>query len=413
MTREALHRDFVENPGVYRKEAKAKKISIETLLNRKAPEKASTYPEDALADILARENLVISSTLHEGTAKVSDFMKNDATETLFWTILDKDYETALGLTELEKRDQFASDDTFNSPFNPASTRPLYERHRFMPKITIADIAAGIETISGLTFRQPEYRTLQEDEQSADIAEGAPIPTTLVTRGTVEGETKKFGGGIRFTDESVMEGINMSLIRMLIRRQAMRDEIKIVNEGLAAALATAGATHDLDLGSGSLTFDDIVELALFDGSSSATQNPNEDNGYQLMTVFANRTAAKRLIEGYATVDNPGVFSQYPPDRFGNLWNPIQLINSGVGGPTRLGIVRDNAVIGRNPADDTIIAQINDTTLLGLDTRYALVLQRSTSRVGSQRIEKEQVEERYSTQRVGWMVQDPDACFNIGA
>ena len=414
MTREQLHEDFVNKPSHYLQMAKDQKLPIEDLFNRVAPEKATRYPDDAFTDFLARENLVISATRTEGTAKVQEFMANDARRVAFWTILDRDYENALGLPQLEEkmvqRDTNTSDPNFNSPFNPAATRPLYERHKFMPKITINDIAAGSETIPGISFQQPEYQTTMEKEQTGDLAEGEPIPTTTVSSGTVPGKTKKFGGGLRFTDEFALEAINMGLLRIFARRQAMRDEIKIVNDGLLAALRAAGATHDLDLGTGVITFDDLLELALFDGPESAAQNPNEDNGYQLLTLFTNRALAKRLMTSYSTVDNPGVFSQYPADRFGDFWNPIQLINSGLGGPTRLGIVRNGAVSSTTPT-----VAIDDENALGIDVRYALILQRQARGITTEemRIAKEQVTERYTTQRVGWLVADPDACFNIGA
>ena len=379
------------------------------MLNRKAPEPVAGYPEDALSDILARENLVITATRTEGTAKVSDFMTNEARRIAFWTILDRDYEGALGIPELEKRDtNTISGEPFNSSFSPAATRPLTERHRFTPKITIADIASGVETIEKITFRQPEYTTTIDKEQTTDIAEGGDIPTTIVSYSDVPGKTKKFGGGVRWSDEFALEDTNMSLIRMLARRQAMRDEIKIVREGLTAALRAAGGTHDIDLGA-SVGFEQIVGMALFDGPQTAGQNPNEDNGYQVMTIFGIRDVVKRLVLAYGSVDNPGVFSQYPQDQFGELFNPIQLINSGLGGPTRVGLVRDNAVV---VTPGTLL--LDATTALGIDTRYALVLQRVARGMTSEemRIAKQQVTERYSTQRIGWLISDPDACFNIG-
>ena len=413
MTRQALHQDFMANPGVYKDEAKANKVDIETLFERKSGEKDPGYPEDVLADILYREGLVINASKQEGTSTVHEFLeKGEARAELFWTILDKDYDQALGLTELEKRDISGSDGSFNSPFNPAATTAVYERHRFMPKITLSDIASRIEVVNDLTFQQPEYVSTKEDEETHDIAQGTPIPTTRVRRGKVQGETKKFGGGISFTDEFALNQANMGLVRMLIRRQAMRDEIKIVNDGLSAALGAAGSDHDIDLQTGTISFDDLLELSLFDGGLDATRNPNEDNGYQLLAIFANKDVTKRLMTAYSTVDNPGVFSQYPPDRFGNFWNPIQLINSGLGGPTRLGRVRDNAVQSRD-ADNAVVDTIDNGTALGLDTRYALVLFRGQSTSESHRNPQTQVEERYNTQRFGWLVQDPDACFNIGA
>ena len=411
MSREALHETFMKDPEPYLDEAVQRSLDLDVLLNKKAPDAVSQYPEDALADILAREDLSITASRASGSASIESFNKTDAGRILFWNILDRDYESGLGLDELAVRDlNTIGAGPSNSSFNPSATRPLVERHRFMPKITIGDIAAGVETIPGTEFKQPEYTTSIEGERTRDIPEGGVIPTTTISYAEIPGKTKKFGGGIRFSDEFELSQINMGLLRMWARRQAMRDEIKVVNEGLVAALRAAGGTADITLTNPTIDFDDLLDLALFDGGSSTSTNPNEDNGYQLMTLFAIRDVAKRLITAYSTIDNPGVFSQYPPDRFGNLWNPIQLINSGLGGPTRLGIVRDNAVV---VTAGTL--EVNATTVLGVDTRYALILQRQARGITTEdmRIAKQQITERYTTKRLGWMVSDPDACFNISA
>ena len=130
----------------------------------------------------------------------------------------------------------------------------------------------------------------------------------------------------------------------------------------------------------------------------------------MALFGVRDIVQRLVIGYGSVENPGVFSQYPQSQFGELFNPIQLINSGLGGPTRVGLVRDNAVV---VTPGTL--ELDTATALGIDVRYGLVLQRVARSMTSEemRIAKQQVTERYSTQRIGWLVSDPDACFNIGA
>ena len=46
---------------------------------------------------------------------------------------------------------------------------------------------------------------------------------------------------------------MSLLLMLMRRKGMRDRIRMVNEGVAAALAVAGGTADIPLGSAAFDF----------------------------------------------------------------------------------------------------------------------------------------------------------------
>ena len=410
MTREALHQDFMNDPTPYLEEAKERQVDLDVLLNRKSNEPVSGYPEDALSDILAREDLSITASRSSGSATVADFDKTEAGKVIFWNILDRDYEAGLGLDELATRDlNTIGGGPSNSSFNPSATRPLTERNRFSPKITIGDIAAGVETIPGTEFKQPEYTTTIEGERTRDIPEGGVIPTTTLSYAEIPGKTKKFGGGLRFSDEFQLSDINMGLLRMWARRMAMRDEIKIVNEGLEAALRAAGTTADVTLGSGDFDFDDILRLSFFDGGSNSTTNPNENNGYQLMSLFAVESVAMRIAKAYGSTGNPGVLSQYPQGAFGNLINAIELIN-GLGGPTRLGLVRDNSVV---VTAGTL--ELNANTILGVDTRFALILQRQARGITSEdmRIAKQQITERYTTQRLGWMASDPDACFHVGA
>ena len=127
----------------------------------------------------------------------------------------------------------------------------------------------------------------------------------------------------------------------MRRKGLRDRIRIVNEGLACAMAVAGGTADIDSGTPPFDFDDILDLALFDGPDS---DPNDANDYQLTSIFCRKSTAKQIIKGYKTTNGvqPGVLSAEPSQFFGNLFNGIQVINNGLGTPMRLGIVRDNAV-----------------------------------------------------------------------
>ena len=417
LSREHLYQALHGDVDSLIEEAKSEKVDLPTFLNRKSPVPSKAYPEDAVSDLLARENLVISATSYQGTSSIEDFMKSDTSRMLFWTVLDRDYDRTLRLDEiadvssignLQRDANTSAQTTQNTPFNPSTTMMLRERHRFMPKIRIVDIAGGMDTISGISFEQPQYTTSMENEKSVDIPEGGPIPVTTIKFANVKGRTKKYGGGIRWSDEFALEMTNLSLLRMWARRRAMRDEIKIVNEGLAAALNVAGAAHDIDLGAGALTVDDILELALFDGGDDPAQNPNEDNGYQITAVFGVKDVVKRLMQGYLAAGTPGFLSQYPDMVFTNFWNAVELINSGLGGPTRLGLVRQNAVA----PSDTL--KVDSTTALGLDTRFALTLQQTARGMKTEdmRIGREQVMERYITKRTGWMVSDPEAVVNIG-
>ena len=414
LTRDELHERFTSETGLEEIVGRAQEAGLELYqyLDELSPE--ADRADNALSELLLREELNLKPNKRKGTAKVKDFMVKSKPyrQNLFYAISDKVWETALGLNTLRNRsvteeDLFrdtnsANSTTANTAFQMPTNLGLYERHRFIPKIDVNDLAWGSDTIDDISFKQPEYVTPPGDEQSNDIAEGGAIEVTLVRFSEVQGKTKKFGGGVAWTDEFALSELRMSLLLMLMRRKGMRDRIRMVNEGVAAALAVAGGTADIPLGSAAFDFGDLLDLALFDGAASSADE-GVDNDYNIDTIFCRKEVAKRFIEAFAATGSPGVFSQYPNQFFGNLFNGIQVINNGLGTPLRLGILRDSAV-----------EALDADTALGVDTRYAAQFLEvsGSATMEENRISKNQITERYETRRIGWMITDPEAVVNIG-
>ena len=409
LTRDELHEQFTSKSGleeiVHR--AKEEGYTLHEYLELISPE--PDYAENALSELLLREGLNLKPTKRKGTALVKDFMKKSQPhrQELFYAISDKVWEKYVGLDTLRQKTiaddvvfrdvNAAANTTANTAFQEPTNLGLYERNRFVPKLDINDFAWGTDTIDDVSFKQPEYTTESTAEGSNTIPEGGIIEVTLVSFAEVEGKTKKFGGGVAWTDEYALSDLRMSLIVMLMRRKGLRDRVKMVNEGLIGAMNLA-ASVTITLGSGDFDFDDIVEMALYDGESST----DPKNDYRVDTIFCNKSVAKRFIKAYGTTGEPGVFSTLPNQYFGSLFNGIQIINTGLGTPMRLGIVRDGAV----PA-------IDNDTCLGVDTRWAAQFLEvaGSHTIEDNRISKNQITERYETRRVGWMYTDPAALANI--
>ena len=386
MDRDRLHRNFMEDPQNFVKQAKAAGDSLHAYMNKISPEPMSGFSDDAMGHILQKEELRITGTPTAPSASVEDFTKNEARRELFWATLDRDYDKTSSIHDLQvKATNTDAALTDNTPFKVRDTSPMVERNRFQPRLRIADIASRVETIAGTTWQVPEYQTTANNERSTVIAEATRIPTTTVTTGTQTGRTDKIGAGLRISDEYQLNALNMETIRMWVRRVAMRDEITIVNEGVAILAANATLVKAL----GALGLRDIIDVNLYG-----------NGGYQFNTLVSTRTGASAWIE--ANVQSLGTSNQGPildgsNQSFGSAIAPIQLINSTYG-PTRLGFVDDGAVTG-----------LVDEELIGVDQRFALVLKRTQrgQTDETQRISSHQVTERYLTQRYGWDLEDPSA------
>ena len=396
LTRKGLHEKFSSDPKAMYEEAMDKKITLPDLFREKVDdemEKSEDRKLDPLNWMLRKEDLSIRSTASYPSSSVEEFMKSDATKQLFWSVLDNDYDKNFGLDELDK---VAADGTItdagaeeNTPFKVRYTTPLVELQRFAPRVRIADIAATVETIPGTSFQQPEFRGdpatteqgRQTGEQSRDIGEAGRIPTTTLRVGTTTGQTKKIGEGLRISTEATFNELYMESVRIWVRRLAMRDEIRMVNEGINILDGVVGTYTAL--GAVQPTLAHILRVNMYG-----------DSGYQYNLLITERDTAAKWIE--ANIRAGDFPLDIPAGRFNSALPGIQLVNS-IGAPTRLAFVSDTET---NLAADEMIA---------IDQRFALSLKRTARGMVDEEIydARHQVRERYITQRYGWHVMDAEA------
>lgn len=403
LTRKGLYEKFSSDPKAMYEEAMEKKLTLPALFREKVDnthEKSEDRKLDPLTWMLRKEGLSIRSTVNSAPSSVEDFMKTDTTKQLFWSVLDQDYDQNFGLDELDK---VAADGTLtdsgqtdNTPFKERYTTPLVELQRFAPRVRITDIAGSVTTIPGTTFQQPEFRGdeattdtgRQAAEQSRDIGEAGRIPTTTLRTGTSVGQTKKIGEGLRVSTEATFNDLFMDTVRIWVRRLAMRDEIRIVNEGIdilrrVAEAQTGGATS---LGS-TPSIRQIVRV-----------NLHSRGEYSYNLLLSNLTVAERWVEANVRANNFPL--NIPQGRFGSAFPGIELVNR-VDAPTRLAFV-DDGTSGLTQAANHLI---------GVDQRFALNLKRTARGMVDEEIydARHQVRERYITQRYGWHLMDDEAVY----
>ena len=406
MTRSDLFDDFNRDPAHYSGMAKKDKVTLPTLLNRLSPEHTAGYPQDAMGEMLARHGLQISGNASYTSSSVDDFLDSDSTlgprETLFWATLDRDYDISTSVYDLEnkmKQSAATSTNVGDSPeggaVRPRSTRPLYELNKFRPPVSITDIAGGIETIPGQTWQVAEYATPAEDERSTTIPEAGPIPMTTLTTSERQGRTKKVGAGLRVSREAELNTTLMSEVRMWVRRQGMRDEIRMVNEGVN--LIKDGIDDAPSLGTvASLGLSDILDVNMHFGAES---------GYILDTMVALKSSAKAWIEANNSSGAANKYDINPgtPQRGAAAYGGIELINAGAG------VIRLAYFDTANASDPNVGVNLVDRELIAFDSRWTLVLYRQARGVTNENRydPATQVREYFLTQRFGWHRQDPNA------
>ena len=399
LTRKGLHEVFSDDPKGMYQEAMDKKLTLPDLFREKVNdeiEKSEDRKLDPLNWMLRKEQLSIRSTASHPSSSVEEFMANDATKQLFWSVLDNDYDQNFGLEDLDK---IAADGTItdagavdNSPFKVRYTTALSEQQRFAPRVRIADIAATVETIPGTSFQQPEFRgdsgTTEDERQAAersrDIGEAGRIPTTTLRVGTTAGQTKKIGEGLRISTEATFNELYMESVRIWVRRLAMRDEIRMVNEGINILdTIVSGTTRAYDRIGATPNLASILEVNMYG-----------DSGYQYNLLITERASAAKWIE--ANVRANGYPLDVPAGRFNSALPGIQLVNT-IGAPTRLAFVSDTET------------NLEDNQMLAVDQRFALSLKRTARGMVDEEIydARHQVRERYITQRYGWHVMDAEA------
>ena len=411
LTRKGLHEKFSADPKAMYEEAMEKKLTLPSLFREKIDdelEKSEDRKLDPLNWMLRKEGLSIRSVDGYASSSIEDFMANDATKQLFWSVLDNDYDQNFGFDELGK---VAADGTLtdsgltdNTPFKVRYTTPMAELQRFSPRVRVVDIVGSVETIPGTTFQQPELRGdpattaegRQAAEQSRDIGEAGRIPTTTLRVGTSTGQTKKIGEGLRISTEATFSEMYMESVRIWVRRLAMRDEIRMVNEGidiLRRVAETQGTPASNSL-TATPSLDDVIRVNLY-----------STGAYDYNLLIANQGNAHLWIaanvrSGWGTTPANFYPADMPGDRFGSVFPGVQLVNS-VYAPTRLAVVNDG--------EGGLAARPTGTHLIGVDQRFALSLKRTARGMVDEEIydARHQVRERYITQRYGYHLVDVEA------
>ena len=408
MGREELFDDFNLKPSHYSAMAKKNRITLPTLMNRLSPESSPGYPQDAMGEILARHGLEISGNASYSSSSVQDFLDSDSElgpkETLFWATLDRDYDVASSIYDLERKMKLnaaTSTNVGDSPeggaVRPRSTRPLYELNKFRPPVSITDIAGGIETIPGQLWQVAEYATPAEDEYSTTIPEGGTIPLTTLTTSERQGRTRKVGAGLRVSLEAEMNSTIMSEVRMWVRRQGMRDEIKMVNEGVNLLKTAPPAITAVDLGTAaSLGLSDILDVNMHFGAES---------GYILDTMVALKNTSKVWIEANNSsgASNKNDVRGGTPQRAAAAYGGIELINAGSG------VIRLAYFDTANVNNPNVGVNLVERELIGFDSRWSLILYRQARGVTNENRydPSSQVRDYFLTQRFGWHLQDASA------
>ena len=412
MTRKELFDDFNMKPGYYNGLAKKHKVALPTLMNRLSPEATPGYPQDAMSEMLARHRLEVSGNATDASSSVEEFLDSGSElgpkETMFWATLERDYDVATSVYDLEQKmkinagstTSLLSDEAENSAARPRSTRMLYELNKFRPPVSITDIAGGIETIPGQTWQVPNYATPAADERSTTIPEAGPIPLTTLTTSENTGRTKKIGAGLSISREFELNMTLMSEVRMWVRRQGMRDEIRIVNEGvnvLRTAITRSGsAAATVPLGAGAaLGLDAVITVNTHFGSES---------GYMLDMLLGLKSTVRTWIRANVAQPSGGVEinRMLPGGTFSSVFNNVELVNM-TNGPTRV------AYFDQMNSDPNIGNTLVDKELIGCDSRWALVLYRQARGVTNENRydPSTQVRDYFLTQRFGWHLQDEAA------
>ena len=406
MSRRQLHQDFMANHKEYEQEAADRRMSIPALLNAKSPngDNNRDHP-DALSSLLGRSDLYISSDAGNSTSSAADFMKTAATRSLFWAVLDRDFDEALGLYEIENNrgnrvEGFASgtnteqDLTPGGAFNPRTTLPLVDRRKFRPRIAISDIAGSVQTIPGNSYQTPEYNTPDADHRMRPVPPTTPIPTTTLTVSERQGSLKKIGEGLRVDANMEFSSLFMESIRMWVAKLALHTETSIVNAGIkvmydsiadvsARSFTNVGATPNLQ---------SIIRINLFTGPG---------NAYMYNLLIMRESEVRTWIEANTMALSATPTNQQntipAPGRFVSVFPGVTLLNS-VAAPTVTAYVGDSEISGWNTDN-----------FIGVDQRFALTLMRRArgTRDEGDYDPETQVRRRFLSQHFDWYLEDINA------
>ena len=409
MTRSQLYQSFMANPKPFEQEAADRRIALPVLLNEKSPVADSSKDmPDALSSMLGRANLYISSTPSNPTSSAADFLKTSATRSLFWSVLDRDFDEGLGLHEIENNKSYGveghasatnteQDLTPGGAFNPRTTLPLVDRRKFRPRIAISDIAGSIQTIPGNSYQTPEYNTPDTDHRMRPVPPTTPIPTTTLTVSERQGTLKKIGEGLRVDANMEFSNLFMESIRMWVAKLALHTETAIVNAGLRVLFASipASGTRAFQSLGATPNLEDIINVNLYTG-------PGNAYSYNLLVMRQSDAAtwieSNTMALASAGSGNTTTQAMIPqPGRFTTVFPGVTLLNS-ISAPTVLAFIGDDE-----------ISTWTATRFIGVDQRFALTLMRRArgTRDEGDYDPETQVRRRFLSQHFDWYLEDINA------
>ena len=409
-TRKELHTSYFQDYVPFCKAAERLDMSLPDFCNYASPKREyDGLPNDAIAEMFAHSNLVVNQSMRRKTATMSELADEGPTETLMWSLLDRDYDAASGMYDLEKTLKFADVGATEgelperSSLRPRATRELYERNKFRPPIMLSQITSSMQTIDADAINLPEYTQAAEDERSKTLTEFENIPLTSITISERSVRLKRIGAGVRVSRQFELNNIRMTAIRTWIRRQGMRDEIRMIHEGvntlIAAAVAAGGPVESIGT---TPSFQQILGVYTGFGTSS---------GYAVDLLITSTTNAETFLAANTAVSQNGYVLRDLPDRAqvsGGILPRINYVNANVMEVNLIGFDNVQTAGGDDPGVDVGI-NLPTNQMLAVDSRFALIFLRRTRGIvtAEQYFPRSESRERYMTQYFGWGEQDRDA------
>ena len=401
-TRKELHDVYFADYVPFCQAADTMDMSIPDFMNFASPKlEYDGMPNDALSEVFARQNLVVNQSMRRKTACLGELSDQGPKETLMWSLFDRDYDAASGMYDLEQSLRFADGGateaglTPGTSLRPRATRELYERNKFRPPIQLSQIAGATQTIDADGIQMPQYSQAEGDEQGRVLTEFANIPLTSITLSEQVVNLKRIGAGVRVSRQFELNNIRMTAIRTWIRRQGMRDEVRMVHEGVNALITASSGFTAVPIGANP-NFKQVMDTFTGFGTES---------GYSVNLLITSTANATTFLQSNIAVNDAGYILDLP-DRAqiaGGILPRINYVNANVSEVTLVGfdtVATTDVNSGINlPANQMIAA----------DARFALVFLRRARGIvtAEQYIPRQEARERYMTQYFGWGPQDNEA------
>lgn len=353
---EKYSRDFEDFGALCRETGKP----LKTLFNDMSAEK---YAKDAWTDcafdeVLARNDLVVRGIGGVPVSFVEKFHRAPGGEELLQEFLRNYYRNLLSIDELELNQASLTQDLEpESPYRSPTDLPVVERRRVRPRLRIADIGGGVDTVTSVDWRRTIYNTPEQAEMPVLRAQGAPIVPDRISLEKTLNTMKQYGGAVEYSRDFATDPIRLDALTTWVMRRAMRDEIMIVREGISLAKSQAGTANQRGAG---WDLADILEFTM-----------TGDDGYQFDTILCRVSDARTIVQGYANaLGTNNFFPEMPDPRFNASAFPTIGIINNIMGPTRLGFISDDAkdINGNtifNPGEVLLI----DSTVLRFKRRAA--------------------------------------------